>query len=221
MSLDNFKKGLGLFEQVSKKINEIGEYSKIEKVSFVYYNCINLENLEILEKHPSTENILAVTDLEIRKDNLITVDKEKWQKNKEKFYQLTKNAIFINKSTELASSESYSFLKSIINYYPIVILFSTETLKKKEVEKYGFSSYRSKENDTISCNINKKLKKFNKYTFEKFKEIDDLIITVSGLRSIKRGKNIYKERSGKEKELFFEGEIISESTVQKNQILNF
>ena len=221
MSDQQFDLSLQLLKQVSKKINEIGDYPKIEKVSFVYYDCKNAESLETLKNSEMTGNILAITDLEIRKDNLITIDKEKWEKNKKQFYELTRNAIFINESSELASEESYSFLNSISDYYPIVLLFSSENLKKKEIEKSGFSSYKTKKNELISCNINKKLKKFPNYSFESFKKIDDFIVTISGLRSIKRGKNIFHARSGKEKDLFLEEEKKSESSSKEEPDLEF
>ena len=195
MSEEDFNSGLKILDSLISKISNLEGFKPIEKVSFVYYDCKNLKNIETLQNHDRTINILAVSDLDLKEENLVSIEKEKWAKHEEPFYEMTKNGIFIMEDSELGSEESYSILKKLSNYYPMVLIFSNEPLKKKNIEESGFITHKSKDKK-ISCNINKNIKNFDSFVFQNFDKIKDFIIDISGLKSIRKGKDIFGERKG-------------------------
>lgn len=193
MSSSRFDSGITLLDKVVIQLNNLEKFTQIKNVSFVYFNCKNILQLEKLKKHPLTKNILVVSDMKFRNDRLLTVSMENWEKHKEEFYQLTKNCFVIDEDRPLETTGYYQSLTEYKNYYPMVLLFAQEKLKKTEITKTGFTAYVE---DTIYCNINKNFKDFEVFHILDFEQLDRKIQEVTGLRSVRTGKNIYGKKTG-------------------------
>ncbi len=193
MSTSRFDSGITLLDKVIIQLNNLEKFAEIKDVSFVYFNCKSIIQLEKLKKHPLTKNILVVSDMKFRTDKIITVTMENWEKHKEDFYQLTKNSFIIDEDRQLEPDIYYQMLKEYSQYYPIVLLFAPEKLKKAEITKSGYTAYLE---DTIFCNINKNLKDFTSFHIEDFKMVDKKIEEITGVKSIRVGKNIYGKKTG-------------------------
>ena len=195
MSSSRFDSGISLLNKVVIQLNNLEKFAPIKDVSFVYFNCKSILQLEKLKKHPLTKNILVVSDMKFHSNKLLTISPSNWEKNKEELMKLTRNSFIIDEDREMTTEQYYQQLQEYNKYYPMVLLFSTQKLKKTEIGKVGFSSYLE---DTIYCNINKKIKEFSVYHFANFSDLDSKITEVSGLKSIRTGKNIYGKKSGPE-----------------------
>ena len=193
MSSSRFDSGITLLDKVVIQLNNLEKFTQIKNVSFVYFNCKNILQLEKLKKHPLTKNILVVSNMKFRNDRLLTVSMENWEKHKEEFYQLTKNCFVIDEDRPLETTGYYQSLTEYKNYYPMVLLFAQEKLKKTEIVKTGFTAYVE---DTIYCNINKNFKDFEVFHILDFEQLDRKIQEVTGLRSVRTGKNIYGKKTG-------------------------
>jgi len=195
MSTSRFDSGIQLLDKVVIQLNNLEKFSPIRDVSFVYFNCKSILQLEKLKKHPLVKNILVVSDMKFRSNKLLTISPSNWEKNKEELMKLTKNSFVIDEDRPMTPEEYYQTLQEFSQYYPMVLLFATQKLKKPDISKVGFSSYTE---DTIYCNINKKIKEFGVYHFNSFSDLDSKIMEVSGLKSIRTGKNIFGKKSGPE-----------------------
>ena len=174
MSDFNLKKGLSLMDKVVMKLNELDKFTKIKKVSFLFFDCKEREDLKILLAHPLTKNIINVSHIKSDNEKVINMTRKEWDKNKEELYNKTSNSFVIEGNEGLALEETYSKLQSYSEYYPIVLFHTDESVKKTEINKAGFSSYVEK---GFVCCVNKNLKDFKKYYFD-----DD-----------KKSKNIFRE----------------------------
>ncbi len=85
MSSSRFDSGITLLDKVVIQLNNLEKFTQIKNVSFVYFNCKNILQLEKLKKHPLTKNILVVSDMKFRNDRLLTVSMENWEEHKEEF----------------------------------------------------------------------------------------------------------------------------------------
>ena len=174
MSDFNLKKGLSLMDKVVMKLNELDKFTKIKKVSFLFFDCKEREDLKILLSHPLTKNIINVSHIKSDNEKVINMTRKQWNENKEELYNKTSNSFVIEGKEGLALEETYSKLQSYSEYYPIVLFHTDESVKKTEINKAGFSSYVEK---GFVCCVNKNLKDFKKYYFD-----DD-----------KKSKNIFRE----------------------------
>jgi len=195
MSTSRFDSGIQLLDKVVIQLNNLEKFSPIRDVSFVYFNCRSILQLEKLKKHPLVKNILVVSDMKFRSNKLLTISPPNWEKNKEELMKMTRNSFLIDEDRPMTPEEYYQTLQEYSQYYPMVLLFATQKLKKPDIGKVGYSSYVE---DTIYCNINKKIKDFGVYHFNSFSELDSKIMEVSGLKSIRTGKNIFGKKSGPE-----------------------
>ena len=193
MSSSRFDSGITLLDKVVIQLNNLEKFTQIKNVSFVYFNCRSIINLEKLKKHPLTKNIIVVSDMKFRTDKLLTITMSNWEKHKEEFFQLTKNSFVIDEDREMEPEGYYQSLTDYSNYYSMVLLFSKEKLKKTEISKTGYTSYLE---DTIYCNINKNFKNFTQFHISDFSVVDQKIQEVTGLKSVRVGRNIYGKKSG-------------------------
>tara|TARA_R110002126_G_scaffold121288_2_gene262762 strand:- start:735 stop:2675 length:1941 start_codon:yes stop_codon:yes gene_type:complete len=193
MSTSRFDSGITLLDKVVIQLNNLEKFTQIKNVSFVYFNCKSIIQLEKLKKHPLTKNILVVSDMKFRTDRILTVSMENWEKHKPDFLQLTKNSFVIDEDRQLEPDIYYQTLKDYSSYYPMILLFASEKLKKTEITKSGYTAYLE---DTIYCNINKNFKDFTSFSIEDFKQLDMKIQEISGLKSVRIGRNVYGKKSG-------------------------
>ena len=171
MSDFNLKRGLSLMDKVVMKLNEIDKFTKIKSVSFVFFDCQSNQELELLLSHPLTKNIINVSDVKSGNKKVTSMTKKQWNKNKVEFYKKTANSFVIEGNKELALEETYSNLQSYSAYYPIVLFYSEESIKKTEISKVGYSSYIEK---GFVCCVNKNLKDFKKYHYEEDKKSSNI-----------------------------------------------
>ena len=183
MSLSEFKNGINLFDKIIMEISNLHKFTTFQDVTFLYFNCKSLEKLEVIRSHPLTKNVIVVSDTKFSRNNVITLSEKTWSENKEKLLELTKNSIVINENQELALEETYSFLGMCSQYYPIVLIFNKNKIKKVETKKLGFSSHIKEE---ISCNINVKLKDFQKYHVEDYEIIERMVREEESLLSLSK-----------------------------------
>ena len=195
MDIEEFKTQNLLLDKVITEVQKLNKFAKFEKVTFLYFDCSNLENLEILLKHPLTKNIVIVSDEKFARNNVITMKKETWKENLEIFTQLTKNSIVISENKELVLNETYSFLQMCSKFYPVVSIYSNEQLRKLLIKEKGFSSHSNK---NYYCNINLKLKDYKSYSVNDFLEIKDKINEIENLGSLLGGKDIFNKNSDTE-----------------------
>ena len=193
MSTSRFDSGITLLDKVVIQLNNLEKFTQIKNVSFVYFNCKSIIQLEKLKKHPLTKNILVVSDMKFRTDRILTVSMENWEKHNPDFLQLTKNSFVIDEDRQLEPDIYYQTLKDYSSYYPMILLFASEKLKKTEITKSGYTAYLE---DTIYCNINKNFKDFTSFSIEDFKQLDMKIQEISGLKSVRIGRNVYGKKSG-------------------------
>ena len=193
MSSSRFDSGITLLDKVVIQLNNLEKFTQIKNVSFIYFNCKSLIDLEKLKKHPLVKNILVVSYMKFRTDRILTMSMENWEKHKEELYQLTKNSFIIDGNRQLNPEGYYQILSEYSDYYPMVLLFAMEKLKKSEITKTGFTSYNE---DNIYCNINKNFKNFTSFEIPDFQKLDLKIQEVSGLKSVRIGKNIYGKKKG-------------------------
>ena len=212
--MESLKKGINLFDKVIAKLREIN-YVKLDSVSFLFFGCETLEEMEIVKNHPLTKNVVIVSDKTFKRDNVITMKNETWNENKEVFLNLTKNCVVINGNNELVSEETYSFLKLSHKYYPIVLILSQIKLKKNKIKEVGYHSHT----DGFSyCNLNTNMKSFKSFVFEDFNEIEYKIKQIEDLNSLeylpkKRSPIAFNNKQQREEFSFLSG---LKSPVSKN-----
>ena len=198
-----FKEGFQLLEKVIKSVNDLGKYTPIEKISYVYKNCKDLKNLEILLNHPLTENIVLVSDFTINRSNVISVSPEMWMEKRDQYLQMTKNSFLLDENRELALEETYSLLSSYKEFYPILLIFSNEKLKKPESKKNGFVQYSKGDS---YCQLNSNLRDFESYLISDFETLKTFSMDKQELRGMDSGENMFGKPNTGEVSLAVPGE---------------
>lgn len=196
MSLSRFTSGITLLDKVVIQLNNLEKYSSVKDVSFVYF--INSEskskivNIETLKKHPLTKNIIIVGDIDVSSEKIVTINPEKWNKDKDNFYKMTKNS-FVITELEMSEEDYYSMLNEYRSYYPICLIFTDVKLKKGKSKESGFGLYAG---ENIFCAVNQKLKNFDSYHVENFESLQDKQKEGSQLMSMRSSRNIFGKKSG-------------------------
>jgi hypothetical protein len=193
-----FKEGFQLLEKVIKSVNDLGKYTPISRISYVYKNCKDLKNLEMVLNHPLTENIVLVSDFNIKRANVISISPELWMEKKSQFLRMTTNSFLLDEDRELALEETYSVLSSYKDFYPILLIFSNEKLKKPETKKNGFVQYSKGDS---YCQLNVNLKDFGDYLITDFSAVREFSSNRNELRSIDSGENMFGKANTGEIEL--------------------
>ena len=101
MENKRFREGLSYLDKVILKLNELKSVKEIEIFSVVYFNCSDTSFLEILMSHPRVKDIMNVSENKLERENITNISPEKWNKNKEEYYQKTKNSFVIEEQGEL------------------------------------------------------------------------------------------------------------------------
>ena len=65
MASYDLETGIDLLDKVTMKINERGKYEEIKDVTFLFFDCQNYEDLDLIKTHPLTKNIILVKISEI------------------------------------------------------------------------------------------------------------------------------------------------------------
>ena len=135
MASYDLETGIDLLDKVTMKINERGKYEEIKDVTFLFFDCQNYEDLDLIKTHPLTKNIILIGDLKSEEKNITNISTMNWQKNKEEYYKETKNSFIIHGKPELALEETYSMLTEYSKIYPLVLFYSSNEVNKKDISK--------------------------------------------------------------------------------------
>ena len=211
MENKRFREGLSYLDKVISKLNELKSVKKIDIFSVVYFNCSDTSFLEILMSHPQVKDIMNVSENKLERENITNISPEKWNKNREEYYQKTKNSFVIEEQGELVLGETYSVLEDFSNYYPIILFFTAQKINKMTIQDMNFSSQVL--DGKFLCCINKKITMdfFSSYTIQDFEDVKKKSVTI---------KNIFrKEGEGKRVKINLSPK--RESTKQTNSEPNF
>lgn len=162
------RQGIDLMNKIVMKVNDLDKFAPIKDVSFLFFDCKNEEELNLILTHPLTKNIILIGDFKSSKENVVHMTLDFWEKNKSSLYEQTKNSFVIKGNMESALDETYSTLSEYSVYYPVVLFFTNQKAKKPEITKSGYSSYIEKD---VVCCLNKNLRNFSEYHIKNFEEV--------------------------------------------------
>ena len=165
MTSYELEQGFDLMGRIIMKLNERGKFSKIEDVSFLFFDCQSYEDLNLVKTHPLTKNIILVGDLKSEESNIVNLSRSYWEENKENLHDKTKNSFVIHGKPESALEETYSTLSEYSKFYPLILFYSQSEIDKKQITGSGFSSHTE---NNFTCCINKDLRKFKNYHVDEF-----------------------------------------------------
>ena len=184
--MEEFMNGLTLLDKVVTKLNQMKNVTSFSQVTFICFNIVNKEKIDILEKHPLTKNIILVSDLVYDKENVISIKPKDWENNKDELMKETYGSILIYENKILGIETIYEEIESFNKFYPVILMYSKLKLTKSKISEKNYSTYTE---DNIYCMINKNIKSFDSYSLENLDFLKDY--NVLGMES---GDNIFDKK---------------------------